>query len=873
MSSKVAGVLRFGHGNLDVANARRCRGAAPQVAKSEDRRSSGDKLGLETLVNSKVQRTFLRRIAWGVSLAALVVAVAALGWLLFREPRVANRVYRIGWQISPPYQIDNNGAPTGLAVDLVRQAARRRGIRLQWIFWKDTSESALLSKSADLWPLLTITPERLEHLHLSEPYLETERSMLVRADSSYRKLQDLATATVGLANPPLEGPILRALLPHARLLARQTPQSVIEDLCEQRTDSAFVDSYAAISVLIEKPACAGHSLRWIVVPQTRLRAGIASTFEAFAAADALRAEIGAMAREGQLAPIVAQWEFTPVQKLESMEELVDARRSATRLAAVAVLFALLLVLTCWQTVRITRERNRSRRTERALREVEQKLRLTANNLREMVLAYDMDRNLIYANPAAETLTGYSVADLQKTGFIDWVHPDDRPRMLGFWEKLFQGSSFQDEEYRLVAKDGRVKWAAASWGPLLDEAGRQVGVQGSERDISEHRALQEQYLQAQKMESIGRLAGGVAHDFNNLLTVINGYSDIVFRALDAQDPLRQSVDQIRKAGERAAGLTQHLLAFSRKQIAQPRPLDLNALVADSERMLRRVLGEDIELVVTLSPNLGLVMADPGHMHQILMNLVVNARDAMPDGGRLTIETAEVDLDAGYVAEHPSMTPGPHVLLAVTDTGIGMDEETTKHIFEPFFTTKGVGQGTGLGLATVYGIVKQSQGWIWVYSEPGKGTSFKIYQPRIDACTLPMEAAVPPKAPSRAFETVLVVEDQAEVRALTKQALESHGFRVFDAPDGAAALALVKSYTKPIHLVITDVVLPGMNGKELAEQLQRLRPGIKVLFTSGYPRDVIAHRGVLDPGLAYIGKPYSPDAIAAKVREVLGESTSP
>lgn len=812
-------------------------------------------------------RTFLRSTAWRVALAVFFAAVTALGWLHFRQPRVDSRIYRIGWQISPPFQLGDNGTATGLAVNLVREAARRRGIGLRWVFWQNSSESALATKNVDLWPLITITPERLKIFHITEPYLETEHVLIVRAASSYRNVQDLATATVGLANSSLENRLLHGRLPDARSLARPTPRSVLQDVCGQRADAAFMDVYTAISALLEERACADQPLRWIAVPGIRSRLGIGGTFEARAIADALREEIRVMAGEGKLAPIVGKWGFIPGQNLESMEALVDARRREIRLLAVAALFALLLILACWQAVRITRERNHTRQTEEALREAEQKLRLMTNNLSEMVLAYDMNRKLIYANPAVETLTGYSVADLQKAGFVDWIHADDRSRMLQYWDGLFDGGSFQNEEYRLVAKDGRIKWAAATWGPLRDESGRQVGVQGSERDISAHRTLQEQYLQAQKLESIGRLAGGVAHDFNNLLTVINGYSDIVFRTLDARDPLRLSVDQIRKAGDRAAELTQQLLAFSRKQITQPRPLDLNALVSGSEKMLARLLGEDIDLIAHLSPALGQVMADPGHMHQILMNLVVNARDAMPNGGRLTIETANVDVDPSYVSEHPVVSPGPCVLLTVTDTGIGMDEETKKHIFEPFFTTKEVGQGTGLGLATVYGLVKQSQGWIWLYSELGKGSTFKIYLPRIDASRPAHEDAATDTTPPKGSETVLVVEDQAEVRGLTRHALEAHGFLVLDVPDGAAALTLAKSYREHIHLLLTDVVLPGMNGKELAEQLTRLRPGMKVLFTSGYPREVIAHRGVLDPDVAYIGKPYSPGAIAAKVREVL------
>ena len=384
----------------------------------------------------------------------------------------------------------------------------------------------------------------------------------------------------------------------------------------------------------------------------------------------------------------------------------------------------LLGLTIFGADRIRRQRNRIKTTERAYRESEQKLRLMANNLSEVVLAYDMDRRLVFANLAVEKLTGYSMAGLQGSDYINLVHPDDKPRVLKCWDRLFQGANDEAGEFRLVSKEGDVRWVSSTWGPVLDEAGRQIGVQGCVHDITERKSAeealresQERYLQAQKLESIGRLAGGVAHDFNNLLTVINGYSDLAFQKLGEGEPLRLEIDQIRKAGARAADLTQQLLAFGRKQLIQPRPLDLNKVVVESEKMLRRLLGEDIELKTCLSPSLGQVMADSGQIHQVLMNLVVNARDAMPDGGELSLETSNVDIDSSYIQEHPEAACGAFVLLAVTDSGTGMDEETSKHIFEPFFTTKGPSQGSGLGLATVYGIVKQSQGWIGLSTRTG------------------------------------------------------------------------------------------------------------------------------------------------------------
>jgi PAS domain S-box-containing protein len=816
-----------------------------------------------------------RRLVW-IAIAAVSLGVIGALWLGYRRPDFSGRVYRIGWADSPPFQLHGpSGEPAGLAVDLVREAASLRGIKLRWIYSNESSERALRSNSVDLWPLITLTPERLKTFHITEPYIETEHCLLVRADSPFRRVSDLGTAVIGVADTPIDLWHLQHNLPEAHPRTHPRLPQVIEDVCQKRADAAFMDAYTAVSALLNDRACEGHSLRWIPAPSIRARMGVGSTFAAAAAADAIREEIGNMAAEGRLAGILGQWGYMSGQHLESMEALLSARRREERLLAVTFIFAALFVLACWQAWSLFRERNLTRKAQGALREAEQRIRLMANNLKEMVLAYTMDRKLIYANPAMETLTGYSIAEIQEHGFIEWIHPIDRARMLPYWEELFRGNSFQDEEYRMTARDGSIHWMAATWGPMLDENGRQIGVQGSERDITDRkraeealRESQERYLQAQKLESIGRLAGGVAHDFNNLLTVINGYSDIVYGKLPVQDPLRPRVDQIRRAGERAAELTQQLLAFSRKQMIQPRPLDLNTVVADAELMFRRLLGEDIELITRLEPGLGLVMADPGQMHQVLMNLVVNARDAMPDGGQLFIETAEVEVDARYLAEHPEAVPGPAVRLGVTDTGMGIDAETRAHIFEPFFTTKSQSKGTGLGLATVYGVVKQSQGWIMLYSEVGKGASFKIYLPRLTGGDEKPARSAREAAQLRGSETVLVVEDQDEVRALAVSVLESYGYNVLDARDGNQALALAKLYGSTIHVLLTDVVLPGINGRQLAERMSAARPEMKVLYTSGYTQDVIAHRGVLDRDVAYLAKPYTAEDLAAKVRAVLG-----
>jgi CheY-like chemotaxis protein len=370
-----------------------------------------------------------------------------------------------------------------------------------------------------------------------------------------------------------------------------------------------------------------------------------------------------------------------------------------------------------------------------------------------------------------------------------------------------------------------------------------------------------------MEAVGRLAGGIAHDFNNLLTAVAGYSELLLRELPPGDPSRESAEEIRQAGNRAAALTQQLLAFSRRQVLEPRVLDLNAVITGMERMLRRVIGEDVELTTALDPELWRTRADPGQIEQAILNLVVNARDAMPRGGRLTLETANVELDEKFAGYYATVHPGPHVMLAVSDTGVGMDADLQARLFEPFFTTKEHGKGTGLGLSTTYGIVKQSGGSIWVYSEPGHGTTFKIYLPR---CEEPLEdRTAPPPARDAApgTEFVLLVEDEPEVRRLVEKLLRLKGYRVLSAASPAEAIAISKRHEAPIELLLTDVIMPGMNGRELSRVLAASRPRMRVLYMSGYTDAAMSQQGILPQGTAFLSKPFTPEALARKVREVL------
>jgi PAS domain S-box-containing protein len=507
-----------------------------------------------------------------------------------------------------------------------------------------------------------------------------------------------------------------------------------------------------------------------------------------------------------------------------------------------------------------------KRTEEALRESEERYRRFFEEDLTADFISTPEGRLLACNPAFARIFGFASVEEAIQSNLVALYPNPHARQT-FLELLRGKKKLEYYETELRRRDGSPVHVIENVIGTFDEQGELVEMKGYLFDITERKRLEEQLQQSQKMEAIGRLAGGIAHDFNNLLTAIMGYSELFAYELDPKDPRQRFVQEIHKTAQRAASLTRQLLAFSRKQVLQPRVLDLNAALASIEKMLRRVIGEDIDLVTRLSPDLGSVKVDPGQIEQVIMNLSVNARDAMPRGGKLTIETANVDLDDDYARRHVGVTPGAYVMLAVSDTGSGMDPETQSRIFEPFFTTKSHGAGTGLGLSTVYGIVKQSGGHIWLYSEPGRGTTFKIYFPRVEeeAETEQPTPVIP--QPTGGSETILLVEDEEVVRDVAHRILLRYGYNVLVAEHGEEALHICETHDGAIHLMITDVVLPQMSGRELADRVTGLRPEMKVLYVSGYTDNAIVHHGVLEPGTAFLGKPFTPDTLAVKVREVL------
>ena len=484
-----------------------------------------------------------------------------------------------------------------------------------------------------------------------------------------------------------------------------------------------------------------------------------------------------------------------------------------------------------------------------------------------------DDPVIFASPGFERITGYAAAEILGRNCRFLQGKDTDPAAVARVREAVRAGQPCTVELLNYRKDGTTFWNEMSVSPVRDAAGRLTHFVGVQADVTARRGLEEQFRQVQKMEAVGQLAGGVAHDFNNLLTIINGYGDLLLQSLPPDDPSRALVDEIRKAGERSAGLTRQLLAFSRQQVLAPRVLDLNAVVADTESMLRRLIGEDVRLAAVLAPDLWPVRADPGQVEQVVMNLAVNARDAMPRGGRLTIETRNVDLDEAYARTHPDARAGPHALLSVSDTGTGMPPEVRARIFEPFFTTKGLGKGTGLGLATVYGIVKQSGGHVAAYSEVGVGTTFKVYLPRVEKAFGGPKAKSGLLSPPRGTETVLLVEDEAGVRALTRHVLSRCGYEVLEAADGEEAMRVAAAHRGPIHLLITDVVMPGAGGRAVAEQIAARHPAVRVLYVSGYTDDAVIRHGVLREGVSFLQKPFSPVGLALKVREVLDAAGVP
>jgi two-component system cell cycle sensor histidine kinase/response regulator CckA len=528
------------------------------------------------------------------------------------------------------------------------------------------------------------------------------------------------------------------------------------------------------------------------------------------------------------------------------------------LVASVFLFDLYII---FQQIQIFRIRKR-------LSSREEMFRLISENAADMIAVVEASGKRVYNSPAYERILGYSVEELQQTSSLDQVHPEDREKVRKAAEEARLTHQGQSIEYRMKRKDGTWRIMDSTASTVLNDRGEVDKLIIVNRDVTDRRNLEKQLRQSQKMEAVGRLSGGVAHDFNNILGVIIGYAEILEEGVAHDEALRSSVEQVLHAGRQAASLTRQLLAFSRQQVLEPKILDVNTVIRETEKMLRRLIGEDILLETRLQHDLSLVKADQSQLEQAIINMAVNSRDAMPDGGQFVIETSDYEMTHAFVQQYSyPIKPGAYVLLSVKDTGSGMDPETQARIFEPFFTTKEKGKGTGLGLAMVYGFVKQSGGYIDVFSELGVGTTLNIYLPQVHGRVADESKPSSGVPAQKGSATILVVEDEASLRTLIVRLLQALGYSVLEAADSATAIQIGDQHGKPIDLLLTDVVMPGMNGRALAHRLLERRPGLRVLYMSGYTGQVVGDRGVIDEGSFFLPKPFSRDGLAQKVREVL------
>jgi PAS domain S-box-containing protein len=531
------------------------------------------------------------------------------------------------------------------------------------------------------------------------------------------------------------------------------------------------------------------------------------------------------------------------------------------------LFFFVAMLICWLNAAL-------RAAQENLRRSELNFRSLVTNAPYGICRCDSTGKILDANPAFIELLGHTSPGELIGRHIFGLYADN-DKWFDLADYLRSSEPFKGLTAEWKRKNNTTTVVRVSGRSVVNGGGEGVVFELFAEDVTERRALEQQLRQSQKMEAVGRLAGGIAHDFNNLLMVILGYSEFLLERLGAEPHLRGPAQEISGAAERASSLTRQLLAFSRKQMLAPRIVNLNDVATENIKMLTRMIGEDIDLVMVPAPNLWPIRADAGQIDQVIMNLAVNARDAMPTGGKLTIETSNVTLDDEYARFHAPLRPGDYVMVAISDTGAGMDSDTQSHIFEPFFTTKGT-KGTGLGLSTVYGIIKQSGGYIWVYSEVGRGTTFKIYLPRVASIGEPATQVAAPveyRKVEPGTETILLVEDEANLRYLARQYLEKQGYKVIEAADGAVAMQIAVAHEAIIHLLLTDVIMPGMNGRELAQRIAEIRPNVKILYMSGYTENVIGHNGMLDAGVRLLQKPFNLRDLKSKVREVLDASPTP
>ena len=903
--------------------------------------------------------------------------------------------------------------PSGLAIELVRDAARRRGIRLDWVWHPGGAEDALRKREVDLWPLITILPERVGIIYISKPYLQHDNSLLVRANGLHHRLEDIDSAAISYLDLPINQRLLHGIFPNTRLIAKKSQREAIGDMCAQRTDAVFLDEFTATALVLSGMGCSSTPLRLIPVPKLWGAAlGVGSTLEVGAVADEIRRGMDDLAQGSELEAILAKWGYLSARNLEYFRAVMNRERRERWLIATIGIFAVLLTLTGFGADRIRRQRNRIKQTERALREGELNLRLLANNLTDMVLAYDMNRRLVFANPAVERMTGYTREELQSANCICWIHPDDQPRMLGYWDKLFQGSSYSNEEYRSIAKDGRLKWIAATWTPMYDEAGRQVGVEGCERDITERklaeqalkeseqrlqheaalrtseerfriiadtapvmiwsagrdkiltffnktwldfvgrtmeqelnngwiqsvhpddlescfskfsqafdvresfhvevrlrrrdgeyrrvlcsgvpryepngdfagyigsdvditdlRRTQEEEFKRQKHESLNVLTGGIAHDFNNLMGSVLLDAEMAEQELTAGETPVEQIQRIKTVALRAAEIVRELMVYSGQEDAELGPVDLARLVREMLELLKVSISKNALLDTHFEKDLPAVRGNAAQLRQVVMNLVINASEAIGDKNGVIQVSTSLGADPRQNLAKGGVTAiaNTSVKLEVSDTGCGMTEEQTSRIFEPFYTTKFAGRG--LGLAAVLGIIRGHGGTIDVESTPGRGSRFTVLLPCISPTVRGRNEAAILASKSQATHagTILLVDDEETLRLAIATMLRKNGFAVIEAADGEESIELLRAHGTQVDLILLDVTLPGLSGPELLARLRGIQPDAKVIITTAYNKDSAMEIIRGQPNCFFLRKPYPFKELMSLLRTAFGAPT--
>ena len=812
------------------------------------------------------------RIVLGL-VAAAAVGAGVWGLTILRPPPAPSRTLRIGFEHNPPYQVRRTeGPPTGLAVDAVAEAAQRARIPLEWTESALGPDEALRTGSMDLWPLVTDLPDRRKVFHISAPWLQTQHVLVLRAGT---EMPDADFAgPLSITAIALHVRLLREHFPNARPIECLEGADALAKVCTGEVVGAFLESRLALAVLRERPApCAAADLRAHLLGGVR-GLGVGSTFATAGAADRIREEISGLARDGTLAVLLARYSFFGLSDTRATYDLLEAQERNRRLLWVIAGLTVALALSWWLVWFVRAARQAAERARRAEGEMLTRYEVASRAASDAIGELDLATRRVKWSEAIESLQGGPIPGLE-TG-LDWweerVHPDDGDRLRRKARDVVErGQEKIEDEFRFRRADGSYARVVGRGYVVRDAGGRPQRVIGALLDVTRRRELEEELLQAHKMEAVGRLAGGVAHDFNNLITAILGCADLAAARTGDDERTTGYIREIRTAAGRAADLTRNLLAFSRRQVLHPEVISLNAVVADMETLLRRLIGEHIELVVRQSPDLDLVRVDKGQIGQVLLNLCLNGRDAMPQGGCLLIEVSSVTVGDDDPAYPKELRPGAYVVASVRDEGSGMDQATLRHVFEPFFTTKPAGEGTGLGLSSSYGIIRQSGGHIAVESEAARGSTFRVFLPRADSPPASSAARLPSVAAKHAlptgWETILLAEDDEAVRKLAALVLREHGFTVVEARNGSEALRFCRESGRVIDLLLTDVLMPDLNGTELVALVEPIRPGLKVLYMSGYAdgpvlEDLRRRDGVL------LLKPFTPEVMLRRVREILG-----